>query len=357
MARDLTTSPQDRKKILEDIESIRAVYDNLGFPGVLFEGRFRFTKAQVARFYEVDVRTIERLLENHSREMQENGYELFKGMRLRNLRQAFLDHVKQSHVSDIDVGDISEIDENEILTQKAPSLGIFTFKSVLNVGMLLTGSLRAKEVRSAILNIVIDVMNKRLGGSTKFINQREEEFIPSALREYNYRKVFTDALDKYIQPNKFKYAQLTDRIYVSIFKEKSKEYRKILSLNAKESVRATMYAEVLDLIASYENGFADFLKKTVAQNDGNPMRLSEANLLFTEFEQTAEQIYDPLKSKARILMATRDMAFRDALHEKLKEYLDTISLDDIDKFLGDRSRALEERIEENKEIFIRLKDR
>jgi hypothetical protein len=357
MARDLTTSPQDRKKILEDTESIRAVYDNLGFTGVKFEGRYRFTKAQVARFYEVDVRTIERLLENHSQEMQENGYELFKGVRLRNLRQAFLDHVKQSHVSDIDVGDISEIPENEILTQKTPSLGIFTFKSVLNVGMLLTGSSRAKEVRSAILNIVIDVMNKRLGGSTKFINQREEEFLPSALREYNYRKVFTDALDKYIQPNKFKYAQLTDRIYLSIFKEKSKEYRTILCLNAKESVRATMYSEVLDLIASYENGFADLLNKKVAQNGGNRLRLSEANILFTEFEETTEYLYDPLKAKARVLMATRDMAFRDALHEKLKDYLDMISLDDIDKFLGEKSKALEERIEENKEIFIRLKDR
>jgi len=357
MARDLTTSPQDRKKILEDNESIKAVYDNLGFAGLLFEGRYRFTKAQIARFYEVDVRTIERLLENHNQELQENGYELFKGIRLRNLRQAFLDHVQQSHVSDIDVGDISEINENEVLTQKTPSLGIFTFKSVLNVGMLLTGSIRAREVRSAILNIVIDVMNKRLGGSTKFINQREEEFIPSALREYNYRKVFTDALDKYIQPNKFKYAQLTDRIYVSIFKEKSKEYRKILSLNAKESVRATMYSEVLDLIASYENGFADFLRKKVDQNNGNPLRLSEANILFTAFEETTEQLYDPLKSKARVLMATRDMAFRDALHEKLKDYLDTISLDDIDKFLGDKSKEFEERLEENKEIFIRLKDR
>jgi hypothetical protein len=200
-------------------------------------------------------------------------------------------------------------------------------------------------------------MNKRLGGSTKYINQREEEFLPSALREFNYRKVFTDALDKYIQANKFKYAQITDKIYLSIFREQSKEYRKILCLNAKESVRATMYSEVLDLIASYENGFADFLKKKFEQNESNPIRLSEANVLFNEFEQLTEQLYEPLQEKARVLMATRDMAFRDALHEKLKDYIDTVSLDDIDKFLGEKSKALEERIVENKEIFIRLKDR
>ena len=356
MARDLTTSAVDRKKVLENSEAIKAVYENLGFQGVLFENRYRFTKTQVARFYEVDVRTIERILENHSEEMHANGYELFRRGRLRDLRQAFLQHLED--VSDMHVGDIVQDVDNELLAQKTPSLGIFTFKSVLNVGMLLTGSLRAKQVRSAILNIVIDVMNKRLGGSTKFINQREEEFLPSILREYNYRKVFTDALDKYIQPNKFKYSQLTDKIYLSIFKEKSKEYRKILSLNGKESVRATMYSEVLDLVASYENGFADFLKKKAEQNNNNePLRLSEANLLFNEFEELTAQVYEPLKEKARGLMATRDMAFRDALHEKLKEYIDTVSLDDIDKFLGERSKALDARIEENKEVFKRLKDR
>ena len=56
-------------------------------------------------------------------------------------------------------------------------------------------------------------------------------------------------------------------------------------------------------------------------------------------------------------MASRDMAFRDALHEKLKDYISSVSLDDIDKFLGEKSRILEDRIEENKEVFKRLKDR
>ena len=93
----------------------------------------------------------------------------------------------------------------------------------------------------------------------------------------------------------------------------------------RRSVRATMYSEVLDLISSYENGFADFLKKKVEQNEGNPLPLSEANLLFNEFEQLTEQLYEPLKEKARVLMAARDMAFRDALHEKLKDYIDTVS--------------------------------
>ena len=51
------------------------------------------------------------------------------------------------------------------------------------------------------------------------------------------------------------------------------------------------------------------------------------------------------------------MAFRDALHLKLQEYIDTVSMDDIEKFLGEKSNALEERINENSEVFIRLKNR
>jgi hypothetical protein len=355
MSRDLTTSAVDRKKILNNNEAIKAIYDNLGLQGVMFEIKYRFTKQQAALFYEVDVRTVERIMESHSKELEESGYELVRGSRLRQLREEFLKHLED--VPDIHVGDIVQVTDNDIFSAKAPTIGVFTFKAILNIGMLLTSSERAKQVRAAILNIVIDVLNKKLGGSTKYINQREEEFIPSITREYNYRQQFTNALDHYIQPNKFKYGQMTDRIYVSIFKEKAKEYRKILQLNSRESVRATMYSEVLDLVASYENGFANFLKEAYEKNDNTPIRLSEANLLFTKFEEMTTSIYEPLKEKARSLMATRDMAFRDALHEKLKDYIDTISLDDIDKFLGEKSRALEERIEENKEVFKRLKDR
>ena len=56
-------------------------------------------------------------------------------------------------------------------------------------------------------------------------------------------------------------------------------------------------------------------------------------------------------------MASRDLAFRDALHEKLKEYVSEVSADDYEKFLGERSMDLELRIEDNKDVFKRLKNR
>lgn len=54
----------------------------------------------------------------------------------------------------------------------------------------------------------------KIGGNTKCINQREEEFLPSAIREFNYRQAFTDALDDCIVDNKWKYAQFTDAVYI-----------------------------------------------------------------------------------------------------------------------------------------------
>jgi hypothetical protein len=222
--------------------------------------------------------------------------------------------------------------------------------------MLLQSSEKAREVRAFMLNVVIDVLNQKLGGQTKYINQREEEYLPSALREVNYRKSFTDALDRHILPNRFKYSQLTDKIYKSIFKEVAKEYKQVLNLKSHESARETMYSEVLDLIASYESGFANYLAKA-AEKKGSPFTLSEAHEVFRHFEADTDSIYEPLREKARSLMASRDMAFREALHEKLKDYVDAVSTADFDKFLGEKSKSLEERISENLDVFKRLKDR
>ena len=346
--KNLTVSQIKRGNILNNNFAVKELYESLGFVGVMFEGKFRFTRKMVADYFVVDGRTINRYLNQYSVELTQNGYEVLTGYKLREF--------KNLHVEDINVGDIPEDIENQLVNEKAPSIGIFTFKAFLNLGMLLTESAKAKELRSFILNIVIDVLNKKMGGSTKYINQREEEFLPSAIREYNYRQEYTNALDNYIEPNKFKYSQLTDKIYVSIFKEKSKEYRQVLNLTNKESVRSTMYSEVLDLISSYENGFADYLKKEFEKTQ-TKIKLSEANGLFKEFEQLTEKIYEPLREKARTLMASRDMAFRDALHEKLAQYIDVVKSEDFQKFLGEKSKTLEDRLEENKDVFIRLKDR
>lgn len=381
MAKDLTTSDIHRKNILNNRYALQEIEKEVGFPGILFEGSLRYTKRQIAQFYAIDERTVERYLEQNETEFAGSGYEVLIGKRLKVFKEAYkqyisdLSDVQDIHVpnmqngkdmdvptmpdgSDTDVGtmnsDVTDMDVANI--SKAPKVGVFTFRTFLNIGMLLTESERAKQLRALILDIVIDTINAKIGGNTKYINQREEEFLPSAIREFNYRQAFTSALDDCIVDNKWKYAQFTDAVYQSIFHENAKEYKQILRLKQKDSARDTMYSEVLDLIAAYENGFAAFLcnKK---EDLGRKLTMPEANLLFQQFENAHNAAFQPLLEKARTLMASRDMVFRDALHEKLKSYVTHLTADEFEKFLGEKSMALEERLKENIDVFKRLKDR
>ena len=152
----------------------------------------------------------------------------------------------------------------------------------------------------------------------------------------------------------FKYALYTDNIYVSIFREKAREYRKVLSLDARASVRDTFYSEVLDLIASYEYGFGDELQRE-AKAKNRKLTSWEVDTLFSKFESQAH--WKPLIEKARNKMASRDLAFRDALHLQLKEYVTPLQREEFERFLGDKSKELTERLEEAKDVMKRLKER
>ena len=242
MKKDLTNSLIHRKNALNNKLALPEIYKAISFPGIIFEKKYRFTKQQVADFYEVDNRTIERVLDSYDDELGVNGYEVLTGEKLRGFK------------SELSKQGITSINKDEV--NKAPSLGVFTFRAFLNIGMLLSDSERARQVRSIILDIIIDVLNQKTEGHTKYINQREEQYVFVALDEYDYRKKFTNAIDQYIDRNNFKYAQLTDKVYKSIFKENAKEYKKILNLSAKDSVRSTFYSEVLRIISDYENAFA-----------------------------------------------------------------------------------------------------
>jgi hypothetical protein len=111
---------------------------------------------------------------------------------------------------------------------------------------------------------------------------------------------------------------------------------------------------VLDLIAAYECGFADVLNQAVA-SQGRKLRPLEVDALFKTFEAQAH--WRPLVEKARMKMASRDLAFRDALHLQLKEYVAPVQREDYERFIGERSKDLVERLEEAKDVMKRLKDR
>ncbi len=338
MKKDLTNSSVVRQNILNNKIALQEVQQAVGIKGVLFEKEYRFTKNQLALFFEVTERTIDNYIEKHQKELERNGYEVLRGKRLIDYKLVYSDCFGN---------------ETDFVT-KTTVLGVFNFRAFLNLSMLLTTSDKAKELRSTILDIVIDTINKRTGGNTKYINQRDEDFIGNLLNGEEYRKEFTNALRDYVDMGKFKYIVYTDKVYKSIFKENAKEYRKILKLEAKENVRNTMYSEVLDLISSYEIGFADWLKKKSEQK-GTKLTSAETDSLFSLFE--SQKHWEPLREKARVKMASRDMCFRDAVHENLKEYIGAVSSVDFDKFLGDKSMELEQRLDEYKDALKRLKER
>jgi hypothetical protein len=338
MTKDLTTSNIDRQNILNNPFALQEIEKAIGIKGIYFEGKIFILREQAAAFFEVTVRTINNYIEIYGEELRHNGYDIIRGKRLTEFKLAIGESFGK---------------ETDFLT-KTTVLGIFDFRAFLNLAMLMSEGERARIVRQAMLDIVIDTVNLRAGGSTKYINQRDEDFLQSAFTEENYRKTFTNALSEYVDMGVVKYPIYTNKIYLSIFRENAAEYRKILKLEQKVKVRSTMYSEVLDIIASYESGFAEILERE-SKSKNRKLSVTEVDELFKEFELQA--LWRPLVEKARVKMASRDYNFRQVLHEQLEGYLQPLQRDEFERFLGEKSKELDERLEDAKDVMKRLKDR
>jgi len=190
MSKDLSNSAVDRQNILNNPFALAEIEKAASIRGIPFEGKTVVLKEQVATFFEVTTRTVDNYLEKFSDELRQNGYELLKGKRLQDCKLAIL--ATFGHETDF--------------VTKTTVLGVFNFRAFLNLAMLMTESERAGLLRKAILDIVIDTINRRTDGGTKYINQRDEDFIQSAFIEENYRKQFTDALKDCVDMGNFKYA-------------------------------------------------------------------------------------------------------------------------------------------------------
>lgn len=337
MSKDLTNSRLDRQNILNNEIAIEEIKEKSGIEGILWNGKTYITREMTASFFEVDIRTISRYLEQNSEELSANGYEVLRGNKLKSFMAAAKEFGKDINVP-----------------TKTTVLGVFDFRAFLNLAMLLSESEKARALRQLMLDIVIDIINRKTGGGTKYINQRDKDFVFSSLQEDNYRRQFTDALKNYVVDNRYKYAHFTDMIYVSIFKEKAKEYKKILDLKANDKVRDTFYSEILDIIAAYESGLADAIKQEY-ERVGHKLSQVETEDLFKRFEKMA--LWKPLIQRGRVKMASRDMALREAFHYQLSEYIQPLDKDEYQKFLGAAGDELERLMKENQDVLKRLKER
>lgn len=331
--KDLTVSNIERQNVLNNRFAIDEIQKHLELTGMLFEGEYRFTKKMVAEYYGVEERTIERYLTKYSDELSANGYVLCKGKSLKDLKLQF--------APVINVG------------SKTTQIGLFNFRAFLNLGMLLTESEKAKSLRSMILDFVIATIHEKTGGGTKFINRRDINYIPVAITEENYRKNLTSAISQYVQGHPTnKYAQVTDLIYQAVFKENAREYRKILRLDSKDSVRHTLYAEVLLVISSFENGVGAAIREK-AKVKNAPITLKEVEEIVIQLSESPMQ--QPYLADARSKMASRDLSFRDAYHENIAEYLRAVTPDEFERFIGDQSIDFNRILESNKDVLKRLK--
>jgi len=186
MNKDLTNSGVERQNILNNKYALQRIQEYIGFDGMLFEGEYRFTKEMLVTFFNVDISTINRYLATYEEELKHNGYILSKGKQLKEFKLQFGLPINK--------------------TTKTTSLGLFNFRSFLNLAMLLKESDNAQLLRSKMLDIVIDTINQQTGGGTKFINRRDANYLPAAVQESKYRKGFTSALSRYVNMGNYKYS-------------------------------------------------------------------------------------------------------------------------------------------------------
>ena len=300
---------------------------------MLFNGEYLFTKQMVADFYEVDTSTIDRYLSSYSDELKHNGYVLCKGKSLKEFKLQFANLINEA--------------------SKTTQLGLFNFRAFLNIGMLLTESEKAKQVRSIMLDLVISTINEKTGGGTKYINRRDVNYIPAAITEENYRKNLTSAISQCVIGHvTYKYSLITDYIYKAIFKENAKEYREILKLDSKDNVRHTLYAEVLLVISSFENGVGAAIRE---QYKVRKKRLTVEEVKCIIDELAEHPMQKPYIDNARTKMASRDYSFRDAYHGNIANYLRAVTPEEFERFIGDQSIDFDHILAENKDVLKRLK--
>jgi hypothetical protein len=197
--KNLTTSEIARQNVLNNKYALEEIQKAIGLRGIIFEGELKFTKQQLSSFFEVSDRTINSCLTRNEKELRDNGYEVIVGNRLKNFKLAFT------------INDDREV--NFLI--KSNKLGIFNFRAFINIAMLLSKSERAREVRSLVLDIVIDTINKRTGGNTKYINQRDEDFVFNLLNNKDYHREMVLALRDCVDLGNIKYLLYNDKISIN----------------------------------------------------------------------------------------------------------------------------------------------
>lgn len=280
MAKDLTVSRLDRQNILNNDMAIKEIKEKSGLDGIIWEDKIYVTREMTADFFEVDVRTVSRYLEQNNEELTENGYEVLKGKRLKS----FMEAVKNSG-KDINV------------PTKTTVLGVFDFKSFLNLAMLMSESEKARALRQMMLDIVIDLINRKTGGGTKYINQRDKDFLFSSLGML---------LDQFISCEELEDIQNELNGFICTFDGRERVCVTRLLRNSISGSNSSIHKEyiaenysILNIDDILDFSFANWL---ILSQENVSKLMEETIRIYEEQKRSAYHVYpDPLESNLEII--------------------------------------------------------
>ena len=183
---------------------------------------------QVANYYEVSNEAIKTVIKRHRDELETDGIQVLKGNELKDFKQ------KVCEVHD---------ESTKLISNKTTVLTIMTKRAMLRIGMLLTTSPIAKQVRNYLLDSEETLTEKQ----KKWIAKREAGIID--------RKRMTTAIANYVpdSPNKkFAYPNYTNLIYKCIFGKNAKQMREERGFDKNEALRDSFKGEELQMVDEAE---------------------------------------------------------------------------------------------------------
>ena len=215
---ELLENRELRNKNLNRIEILEKIGNLLLLPNKDFA-----TTKQVAEFFEVNLETIQKLIQRNKEELVSSGLTSLKGQQLKQLKET---------VENVDVGAI----DNKSIPKKVTILTIIPKRAILNIGMLLRDSEVAKRLRQALLDVIEESPKASIKVTKNLLAERDiyiflEQYLIDELTFKKTKNGIFDTLSKIPFQKRVPIVDsLKDRITESLDGLEKKEFAKAYDL-------------------------------------------------------------------------------------------------------------------------------
>lgn len=183
---------------------------------------------QIANYYEVSKKAIDTVISRHRDELEQDGIMVLKGDELKDFKILLTDLHGEDQLP---------------IGKRTPNLTILTKRAMLRIGMLLTTSPIAKEVRTYLLNCEENTNQEK----QLWLAQRQAGIID--------RKRMTTAISNYVIESKnkrFAFPNYTNMIYKVLFMKDAKALRKERGYEKNDKLRDSFTGNELILVDEAE---------------------------------------------------------------------------------------------------------